>query len=504
MKLKVHFISVGLLFCFNMLYGNAVNSPVVPYNAGIIQESTVLLPDTWYVIPGLHIEPQDFIKGPVPGLRVLDTAGRIRLFIDYYAGNIASGKATYFYSISSDNIMPEMVLPIPYYWNSYRVFADYSLAGESGVAHNMKNIMNLSGFVLFKGAGKSMDIIVQSTWDKSLFTGFGEPSSIGPRNSLIMKNRVFLMLEAVVIGITLLMLIYSLIRIACVPGRRSVHVILGVFSLSVLLYTLFSGVSLSVFQGLTLDMLFRLRRVMLILSLVSYVCAVYAMNIRRLYWKTLIPVITAGLLFILTSIILPFSAFPLQAVLIYLFFIITVMAQRARIITKSLKRRVFSLVMTVIFLITFSTMITDFIHVIVKPIENPFLPYGYTFFILACSGILLINLAKSRRQALSINRAFIKIRNSQSVSGEENEIYLKNGAEQQGMGQIIRNYGVLDKLTRREKEIAELLYRGLSYKDIAGRLFISEKTVNIHVQNVYKKTGVASKTQLIYLFSIYK
>lgn len=52
-------------------------------------------------------------------------------------------------------------------------------------------------------------------------------------------------------------------------------------------------------------------------------------------------------------------------------------------------------------------------------------------------------------------------------------------------------------LTRREAEIALLLRQGLTYKAIAGRLFISEKTVDNHVQRLYEKIGVTNKLEMI-------
>ncbi|WP_448809124.1 LuxR C-terminal-related transcriptional regulator [Agromyces bauzanensis] len=49
-------------------------------------------------------------------------------------------------------------------------------------------------------------------------------------------------------------------------------------------------------------------------------------------------------------------------------------------------------------------------------------------------------------------------------------------------------------LTAREREILEHAARGASNRDIADRLFISEKTVGRHLANIYLKLGVGSRT----------
>ena len=52
-------------------------------------------------------------------------------------------------------------------------------------------------------------------------------------------------------------------------------------------------------------------------------------------------------------------------------------------------------------------------------------------------------------------------------------------------------------ITEREKEIIELLLSGLSIKEIAGNLNRSFKTVNNHIYNIYQKTKVSSKIELL-------
>lgn len=51
-------------------------------------------------------------------------------------------------------------------------------------------------------------------------------------------------------------------------------------------------------------------------------------------------------------------------------------------------------------------------------------------------------------------------------------------------------------ITEKQSEIIELIIEGLTYKQIAEKLFISPKTVDNHIQNIYKKLNVNSKMQL--------
>ena len=52
-------------------------------------------------------------------------------------------------------------------------------------------------------------------------------------------------------------------------------------------------------------------------------------------------------------------------------------------------------------------------------------------------------------------------------------------------------------LTTREKDIAKLICQGQKYKDISESLFIAERTVTKHAQNIFEKTQVSNKIELI-------
>ncbi len=52
-------------------------------------------------------------------------------------------------------------------------------------------------------------------------------------------------------------------------------------------------------------------------------------------------------------------------------------------------------------------------------------------------------------------------------------------------------------LTKREREVFELLIQNHSTREIADTLFISEKTVRNHISNVMQKLGVRGRAHAV-------
>ncbi len=76
------------------------------------------------------------------------------------------------------------------------------------------------------------------------------------------------------------------------------------------------------------------------------------------------------------------------------------------------------------------------------------------------------------------------------MSGEQGkEIYM--GAV--GIPEVYEDRSV--KLTKRELEVLSLVIEGKSSKDVADALYVSKRTVDFHLANIYDKLQVSNRVQ---------
>jgi DNA-binding NarL/FixJ family response regulator len=56
-----------------------------------------------------------------------------------------------------------------------------------------------------------------------------------------------------------------------------------------------------------------------------------------------------------------------------------------------------------------------------------------------------------------------------------------------------------EDLTQQELQIARLVAQGLSNREVAAHLFLSPRTIDFHLRNVFRKLGVTPRMQLAQL-----
>jgi DNA-binding NarL/FixJ family response regulator len=72
----------------------------------------------------------------------------------------------------------------------------------------------------------------------------------------------------------------------------------------------------------------------------------------------------------------------------------------------------------------------------------------------------------------------------------------RNGLRASGETARKREPSTLDQLTAQELQVAQLVAQGTSNREVAAQLFLSPRTIDFHLRNVFRKLGVTSRHQL--------
>jgi DNA-binding CsgD family transcriptional regulator len=69
-------------------------------------------------------------------------------------------------------------------------------------------------------------------------------------------------------------------------------------------------------------------------------------------------------------------------------------------------------------------------------------------------------------------------------------------AELRAAGETVRPGPADNPLTPQELQVARLVSNGLTNREVGAQLFISPRTVDHHLRNIYRKLGISSRTEL--------
>ncbi len=121
----------------------------------------------------------------------------------------------------------------------------------------------------------------------------------------------------------------------------------------------------------------------------------------------------------------------------------------------------------------------------------------------ACASVLAFMPTVFRRLSLDENAVILVVSLALSVTiFVSSSLTPRAGASAKDAGQTgapasIPDAGaIIARLSSRETEIANLLAEGKTNGEIAEALFISLKTVETHIYNIFRKTGVSNRVQL--------
>lgn len=110
--------------------------------------------------------------------------------------------------------------------------------------------------------------------------------------------------------------------------------------------------------------------------------------------------------------------------------------------------------------------------------------------ILASTALIAAVAIDARRQARAIRKLKAELARSAATNPPASPDFV---AARHGLAQAAESQFAKWELTEAEQEVAMLLLKGLSFKEIAAVRDSAEKTVRQHASSIYRKAGVAGR-----------
>ena len=105
-------------------------------------------------------------------------------------------------------------------------------------------------------------------------------------------------------------------------------------------------------------------------------------------------------------------------------------------------------------------------------------------------------LRRSRRRVDAREHLRAALETFEDVGAERWAARARNELRASGQTSRKRDSATAVDLTPQERHVAELVRQGLSTRDAAAQLFLSPRTVDFHLRNVFTKLGVSSRAEL--------
>jgi len=312
-----------------------------------------------------------------------------------------------------------------------------------------------------------------------------------------------LVFESIIIGIFLLMGLLSFSRVFLLKRKSILYIIQGLICLALFLHTFLTGQTLDLFPKVLSGILLKVSTLSFIAVYPLFVFFIYFLFPVNIKLKHVLILSIIGIVIFIIGIVVPMSIILYIYLINYSIFLLTIIFFSYKLIQTMIRYKKSRMVWIISMISLMIVFIHEVLNILLKIDDYYWLPYGFAVYFVLLANVFLNNFIKDimnsskllkELKKLQKESALIKKQKEELARSESSFVFLKMEIDQ-------KKKAFLNKFTQREQEITNCLLSGDSYKVIASKFFISEHTVNVHIQNIYKKAEVRSKSQLINLFN---